>query len=148
VRTDSTRKPDIGGPNLHPTAGASAVGARNYLVGYNVHFKSNDVGAARAIARELRQKNVKALALSTNGRAQLTMNITGFKANPVSAVYETIRSLAKKHRIEIAEGEIVGLIPESACERESEWMRQLVGFEPENKILERRIESPLEWPQP
>lgn len=146
VRTDSTRRPDIGGPSLHPTAGATAVGARNYLVGYNIHFKTNDIAAARAIAREIRQKNVKALAMVSDGRTQLTMNISDFKANPVSSVYETVVRLARKHRIEIADGEIVGLIPESACERESEWMRHLTGFVPSDKILERRIETPLEWP--
>jgi glutamate formiminotransferase len=152
VRTDSKRRPDLGGPNLHPTAGASAIGARNYLTGYNIHFKTNDIAAARAIAREIRtsaagQKNVTAMAMVTNGRAQLIMNITDFKTNPISSVYATVVRLAKKHRIDIAEGEIVGLIPESACERESEWMRHLDGFVSSDKILERRLETPLEWPQ-
>ncbi len=147
VRTDSKRRPDIGGPNLHPTAGASAVGARNYLVGYIIYFKNNDIAATRAIAREIRQKQVKAMPMVTGGQAQLTMNITDFNVNPISALYAKILQLAQKHRIEIASSEIVGLIPESACERDCEWMRHLNGFVPSDKILERRLEKPLDWPR-
>jgi glutamate formiminotransferase len=54
--------------------------------------------------------------------------------------------LALRHKAELVEGEIVGLVPEAACERESEWMRQLIGFDPAAKILERRLDAPLEWP--
>ena len=54
VRKESMRRPDMGGPGLHPSAGASAIGARNFLVTYNIHFNSTDIAAARAIAREFR----------------------------------------------------------------------------------------------
>ena len=150
VRTESTRRPDIGGPNLHTSAGASAIGARNFLVTYIVHFRSTDVAAARAIAKEIRKagnKNVKALALMANGWAQLSLNITNFQETPLSTVFATVERLAKKHRIEIAGGEILGLIPEAACERGSEWMRHLSGFVESAKILEQRLESPIKWPE-
>ncbi|MGH9589836.1 MAG: glutamate formimidoyltransferase, partial [Terracidiphilus sp.] len=149
---DPARRPDLGGPGLHPTAGACAVGARKFLVAYNVYFDSAPVSTVRAIARELRAasgglKGVKALGLVVHGRAQLSMNITDFQATPVSAVYRKISELAERHKSAIAEGEVIGLIPEAACERESEWMRQLTGFDPQAKILEHRLQAPLAWPE-
>ena len=151
VRKESSRRPDLGGPGLHPTAGACAVGARKFLVAYNIYFDSTDVAMARAIAREIRAasgglKGVKAMGVLAHGRAQLSMNITDFAATPISQVYRTVSGLAVRHKVALAEGEVIGLLPESACERESEWMRQLVGFDPETKILERRLDAPLAWP--
>jgi len=148
---DSSRRPDIGGPGLHSTAGASAVGARKFLVAYNIYFDSADVAMVRGIAREIRAasgglKGVKALGILVNGRAQLTMNITDFEATPLSLVFRTAAALALRHKAEPVEGEIIGLLPEAACERESEWMRQLSGFDEQTKILERRLAAPLAWP--
>jgi glutamate formiminotransferase len=74
------------------------------------------------------------------------MNITDFKITPVSQVYSAVCRLALRHKAAPAEGEVIGLIPEAACERDAEWMRQLVGFDPETKILERRLAAPLTWP--
>jgi glutamate formiminotransferase / 5-formyltetrahydrofolate cyclo-ligase len=151
VERDPSRRPDLGGPGLHPTGGASAVGARKFLVAYNVYFDSADVAMARAIAKEIRAssgglKGVKAMGVLAHGRAQLSMNITDFEATPISQVHKRISSLAVRHKTAILEGEVIGLIPEAACERESEWMRQLVGFDEETKVLERRLARPLTWP--
>jgi glutamate formiminotransferase len=151
VRKDAARRPDLGGPGLHPTAGACAVGARKFLVAYNIFFDSADVAMARAIAREIRAssgglKGVKAMGVLAHGRAQLSMNITDFEATPISRVYKTVKQLALRHKAQIAEGEVIGLIPEAACERDSEWMRQLSEFDPATKILEHRLGSPLAWP--
>ena len=151
VRKEAARRPDLGGPGLHPTAGACAVGARKFLVAYNIYFGSNDVAAARAIAREIRAasgglKGVKAMGVLAHGRAQLSMNITDFEATPISQVYRTVSNLAARYKVDLAEGEVIGLIPEAACERQSEWMRHLNGFDPMTKILEHRLGSPLPWP--
>jgi len=151
VRNDSARRPDLGGPGLHPTAGACAVGARKFLVAYNIYFDSSDVSVVRAIARELKAaagglKTVKALGILAHGRAQLSMNITDFKATPISQVYQAVSALAMRHHVVPVEGEIIGLVPENACERESEWMRQLIGFDQKVKILEHRLLDPLAWP--
>ncbi|WP_338042562.1 glutamate formimidoyltransferase [Occallatibacter savannae] len=151
VRKEAARRPDLGGPGLHPTAGACAVGARKFLVTYCLYLDSNDVGVARAIAREVRASfgglhGVKAMGLLVHGRAQLSMNITDFKATPISQVYSTVSRLAAKHKTAPVEGEVTGLIPEAACERESEWMRQLGEFDDQTKVLERRLDSPLAWP--
>ena len=151
VRKEAARRPDLGGPGLHPTAGACAVGARKFLVTYNVYFDSADVAVMRAIAREVRAaggglKGVKALGGLAHGRAQLTMNISDFEATPVSLVYEMVSRIALRHKAVPVEGEVIGLLPEAACERESEWMRQLSAFDPETKVLERRLATPLTWP--
>jgi glutamate formiminotransferase len=152
VEKEPSRRPDLGGPGLHPTGGACAVGARKFLVAYNIYFDSADVAMARAIAREIRAasgglKGVKAMGVLAHGRAQLSMNITDFEATPISEVHRRVSNLAARHKVAIGEGEVIGLSPEAACERESEWMRQLVGFDELTKILERRLEHPLPWPQ-
>ncbi len=151
VRKDPSRRPDLGGPDLHPTAGACAVGARKFLVAYNIYFDSADVALVRAMAREIRAasgglKGVKAMGVLSHGRAQLSMNITDFEATPVSQVFGTVQSLAARYKAVIAGSEVIGLLPEAACERESEWMRQLSGFDEQTKILERRLGVPLAWP--
>jgi glutamate formiminotransferase / 5-formyltetrahydrofolate cyclo-ligase len=151
VRKESSRRPDLGGPGLHPTAGACAVGARKFLVTYNIYFDSTDVAMVRAIAREIRAasgglKGVKAMGVLAHGRAQLSMNITDFEATPISQVYRAVSHLALRHKAALVEGEVIGLIPQAACERESEWMRQLVGFDDQAKILELRLSAPLAWP--
>jgi len=151
VNKEAARRPDLGGPGLHPTAGACAVGARKFLVTYNIYFDSADVAMVRAIAREIRAvsgglKGVKAMGALVQGRAQLSMNITDFAATPISQVHRAVSSLALRHKATMAEGEVVGLLPEAACERDSDWMRQLGEFDPETKILERRLSAPLPWP--
>jgi glutamate formiminotransferase / 5-formyltetrahydrofolate cyclo-ligase len=151
VRKEVARRPDVGGPGLHPTAGACAVGARKFLVVYNVYFDSSDVALVRSIAREIRAasgglKGVKALGVLAHGRAQLLMSITDFEATPISQVYSAVSRLALRHKTAPVEGEVIGLIPEAACERESEWMRQLTEFDPLTKILENRLAAPLGWP--
>ena len=146
VRKDSARRPDLGGPGLHPTAGACAVGARKFLVAYNIYFDSTDVSIVRAIAREIRAasgglKGVKAMGVLAHGRAQLSMNITDFEVTPISQVYRSVSKLAERHKVTLAEGEVIGLLPEAACERSSDWMRLLSGFDPMTKILEQRLED-------
>ena len=152
---DSTRRPDVGGPELHARAGASAVGARRFLIAYNIYLASDengpDVGLARAIAKEVRAANgglsgLKAMGVVANGRAQVSMNITDFARTPVSRVHAAVEEVARRHGGEIAEGELIGLIPEEAFEPNAAWVRQTVGFEPELKVLERRLEHPLPWP--
>ncbi|MDQ2924258.1 MAG: glutamate formimidoyltransferase [Acidobacteriota bacterium] len=152
---DARRQPDIGGPELHRTAGASAVGARKFLIAYNVYLaldgRESDVAVARAIAKDIRASNggllgVKAMGVRANGRAQVSMNITDFQQTPMSKVFAAVCEVARKHGVGIAEAELVGLIPERAYEPNAEWVRQTVGFDPEQKVLERKLHHPLDWP--
>jgi glutamate formiminotransferase len=152
AKNQPKRRPDIGGAGLHPTAGACAVGARKFLVAYNIYFDSTDVSLVRAIAKDLRAsagglKGVKALGVLAHGRAQLTMNVTDLQATPVSRVYAQVCRLADKHNTEPADAEIIGLLPQIAYEQDSDWMRLLHGFDPATKVLERRLEAPLDWPE-
>jgi glutamate formiminotransferase / 5-formyltetrahydrofolate cyclo-ligase len=150
---DAARRPDVGGPELHPTAGASAVGARKFLVAYNLFLDRPDVAAARAIAKELRAsggglKGVKAMGVLAQGRAQVSMNITDLGLTSVREVYSMVRHLAGRQSAKVVDGELIGLLPEQAFEPDGEWVRLLVGFKPEEKILERRLQNPLDWPKP
>jgi len=151
VRRDTARRPDIGGPELHETAGASAVGARSFLIAYNVHLQQTDISAARAIARDIRASNgglhgVKAIGVLANGRAQVSMNITDFRVTPMRQVHATVNRLAQRHGVLIDDSELIGLIPQEAYEPDSEWVRQITDFDPESKVLERRLNSPIAWP--
>jgi glutamate formiminotransferase len=149
---DSTRRPDVGGPELHRTAGASAVGARRFLIAYNIYLDGKaEVSVARAIAKDIRASSggllgVKAMGVIADGRAQVSMNITDFERTPMAKVHASVKELAKKHGAGIAEGEIIGLIPEKAYEPNADWVRQIREFDPDCKVLERRLGTPMEWP--
>jgi glutamate formiminotransferase len=151
VLRDAARRPDLGGPELHPTAGASAVGARKFLIAYNLYLERPDVTAARAIARALRASNgglegVKAMGVLVQGRAQISLNITDFRLTPVGHAFAAVNRLAGTHGTKVVDAELIGLLPEQAFERDSEWVRLIGGFKPEERILERRLKQPLEWP--
>jgi len=153
VKKDVARRPDVGGPDLHPTAGASAVGARKFLIAYNLYLDTADVATARAIAREIRQSNgglsgVKAIGVLAHGQAQISMNITDFMKTPVGEVFEAVKRQAIRFGATPVRGELIGLLPEAAFERESEWVRLFHEFDPEEKVLERKLKHPLQWPVP
>ncbi len=162
---DAARRPDIGGPEVHPTAGASAVGARRFLIAYNIYLAAPtpaapstlpgaaqaDVTAVRAIARAIRASagglhGVKAIGLSVNGRAQVSMNITDFRITPMRQIHAAVRELARNHGAAIAEGELIGLIPQEAYEPDADWVREIPNFDPEAKVLEHKLHHPLPWP--
>lgn len=152
---DSTRQPDIGGPGLHDTAGAVAVGARQFLIAYNIALESRhggaDVGLARTVARDVRASSgglygLKAMGVVANGHAQVSMNVTDFRQTPVKKVHAAVAESAARHGGVAGAGELIGLIPEEAFEPDAEWVRQTVGFNPEEKVLERRLQHPLPWP--
>jgi glutamate formiminotransferase len=155
VRTDLTRCPDVGACELHRTAGATAVGARQFLIAYNIYLQNGDLHMARAIARSLRESGggmpgVKAMGVLVDGRAQVSINVTDFRATPVQSVHAAVAKLAQQAGCDIAGGELIGLVPEEACgigQTEPLWMRQIPGFRPEEKVLERRLEQPMNWPE-
>ena len=152
VLKDSSRRPDVGGPELHASAGASAVGAREFLVAYNIYLvPSADISHARAIARDLRgssggMQGIKALGVLANGRPQVTMNVTSFLRTPMPEVHAAVRRLAQEYGTAIADGELIGLIPEAAYDAQAAWLKNIPGFDPAQKILERRLQQPMEWP--
>jgi glutamate formiminotransferase len=156
VLREPARRPDVGGPSLHPTAGASAVGARRFLIALNLYLDTAEVAVARAIAKDIRQSGgglagVKAMGVSAHNQAQVSMNITDFTRTPVGEVYAAVKEKARRHGTAPARAELIGLIPEAALERNSEWLRLLGdvgpgGFDLDKKVLERRLDHPLPWP--
>ncbi len=152
---DSTRQPDVGGPGIHPTAGATAVGARQFLIAYNISLETRhgaaDVGLARSIAKEVRASSgglygLKAMGVMVNGHAQVSMNVTDFQRTPMGRVHAAVAESAHRHGAMVGEGEVIGLIPEQAYEPNADWVRQIVGFNAEERVLERRLLHPLAWP--
>jgi glutamate formiminotransferase len=156
LRADTSRHPDLGSGELHPTAGASAVGARQFLIAYNIYLAKGDLHAARAIAKDLRASNggmlgVKAMGVLVDGRPQVSMNITDFRTTPVSQVHTAVCRLARVHAAEAGEGELIGLVPEAACSSQPGgelplWLQQVPDFSPKDKILEQRLDLPMKWP--
>jgi glutamate formiminotransferase / 5-formyltetrahydrofolate cyclo-ligase len=148
---DASRRPDIGGPELHATAGASAVGARSFLIAYNVYLQQPDIAAARAIARDIRAANgglhgVKAIGVLCDGRAQVSMNITDYRMTPMHVVHAKVQALAHTHGTGAAEGELIGLVPQDAYDPDTAWIKEIPGFDPEAKVLERKLGHPMDWP--
>jgi glutamate formiminotransferase len=152
---DSTRQPDIGGPGIHATAGASAVGVRQFLIAYNITLHARrgvaDVGLARTVAKEVRASGgglygLKAMGAMVNGHAQVSMNVTDFARTPMARVHAAVAESASRHGGTVGEGELIGLIPEQAFEPNADWVRQIIGFNPEERVLERRLLHPLAWP--
>ena len=151
VLREPARRPDVGGPSLHPTAGATAVGARKFLIAINFYLDTPEVAIARSVSREIRQSGgglaaVKAMGVSAQGQAQVSMNLTDFTRTPVGAAFAAVRERAARFGAKPVRAELIGLIPEAALERNSEWMRLLDGFLEEDKVLERRLDRPLPWP--
>lgn len=137
--------PDIGGPALHPSAGATAVGARNFLIAYNVNLAVAGVEIARQIAVRIRHSSggfpgVKALGvdLASRGLVQVTMNLTDFENTPLDLLFETIESEAHRLGANIASSEIVGLIPRRAFEMAPRFFERAENFRPD-VILQHRL---------
>jgi glutamate formiminotransferase/glutamate formiminotransferase/formiminotetrahydrofolate cyclodeaminase len=139
--------PDLGGPELHPTAGACVIGARNLLIAFNVNLNTSDTGIARAVARKIRASSggfpfVKAMGvnLGSRGLVQVSMNLTNFERTGLDQVYSVVRAEAERVGVTIAGIEIVGLAPKKAIEmaaaRDPWWKEFDPGLILENRLAE------------
>lgn len=147
IRTNPARKPDFGPDSLGP-AGATVIGAREFLIAYNVYLTTDDLQIAKKIAKAVRHSSgglryVKALGLLVDGRAQVSMNLTNFRKTPLARVVEFIRREAKRYGVAIHHSELVGLIPQDALVDAAVWYTQMDQFEPE-QVLERKLYHLLE----
>lgn len=143
--TVPARAPDVGEPQCHPTAGATVVGARKFLIAYNINLGTPDVSLAKAIARTIRFSSggfryVKAMGVLLGSRnlAQVSMNLTDFEQTPLHVVFETVRREAERHGVPVVGSEIVGLIPKKALELSAEYFLRCENFRPE-LVLENRL---------
>ncbi len=143
IATNPARKPDVGEPRVHPTAGATVVGARKFLIAYNVYLNTQDVEIAKKVAKAIRFSNgglryVKAAGFPVRGLAQVSMNLTDFEQTPVARVFEFVRREAARYGVMPVSSEIVGLIPKKALEDAAEWFLQVENFD-SSLILENRL---------
>jgi hypothetical protein len=143
--TLAERHPDIGDPVCHPTAGATAVGARKLLIAYNINLGTQDPAIADNIARTIRFSSggfpcVKAMGvmLASRNLAQVSINLTDFDRTPLHVVFEAVKREAERHGVEVVGSEIVGLIPARALEMAASHFLRCENFRPE-LVLENRI---------
>jgi glutamate formiminotransferase / formiminotetrahydrofolate cyclodeaminase len=143
IATNPARKPDFGDPRVHPTAGATVVGARKFLIAYNVFLNTPDVEIAKKVAKAVRfssggMRFVKGAGFLVRGLAQVSMNLTDFEQTPIHRVFELVKREASRYGVMPVSSEIVGLIPKKALEQAAEWFLQVENFD-SSLILENRL---------
>jgi glutamate formiminotransferase len=150
VLRNPDRVPDVGGPALHPSAGAVAAGARKFLIAYNINLDTSDVSVARKIARSIRASSgglphVKAIGVELKERklAQVSLNLTDLEQTSIRCVFEAVRVEAERNGAAIHSSEIVGLVPRRALDLSDVAALRLEDFSPETKILETRLEMKM-----
>ena len=151
VKYDPARQPDFGDLQLHPTAGATAVGARQFLIAFNVNLNTSDVAIAKAIAKKIRHARgglpgVKAMGVLVKSpdRAQVSVNITEYEKTSLRTLFEAVRREAGIHGTRVVGSELVGLIPQAALEQGTDRDLKIENFSPD-LILENRLARLLKW---
>ncbi len=146
IATDPTRAPDCGPKQLHPTAGATVIGARFFLVAYNVNLESTDLALAKEIAKKIREKDgglpgIKAMGFMLDDLkcAQVSMNVCNYTATGLERVYREIEGLAKAKGVSIRESELVGLAPRAALPAGVAERIRLRGFDPKKQVIEELL---------
>lgn len=141
------RAPDIGGARVHESAGAIVVGARQFLIAYNVNLQTDDLTIARKVARAVRGRDgglryLKALGfrLASRRLVQVSMNLVDYERTQLHQAFESVRREAARYGVNVAGSEIVGLVPQAALDRAAEYFLQIENFAP-GVVLENRIEA-------
>jgi glutamate formiminotransferase/glutamate formiminotransferase/formiminotetrahydrofolate cyclodeaminase len=147
ISGEPERAPDIGAKKVHPTAGAIAVGARPFLIAFNVNLCTNDIAIARSIARAVRERDgglpfVKALGfeLQSRGVVQVSMNLIDYEQTSIARAFTAVQRAAERQGVEIAGAEIVGLLPRAALDRKAAYFPLLENFR-ETLVLENLLDS-------
>src|SRR5208283_3268805 len=149
IGSNPARLPDFGDAALHPTAGATVVGARKFLIAYNINLNTPDVAPAKAIAKKIRASSggfpgVKAMGvdLKTRNLAQVSMNLTDFETTSIAKVYEEVELEAEALGLQVVGSEIVGLVPREALEGAAVHFLKVENFRPE-LVVENRLDQVL-----
>ena len=149
IATLPERRPDFGEPRVHPTAGATAVGARPPLIAYNINLASDDISIAKRIAKSIRGRDgglryVKALGMELKNRrqVQVSINLVNYEATPLFRVFEMVRLEAARYGVNVAGSEIIGLVPQAAINACGDYYLRIENFS-ENLILENRLQAEL-----
>jgi len=149
VLKNPDRAPDVGKPRLHPTAGATVVGARKFLIAFNINLNTSDIEIAKRIGKNIRFSNgglryVKAMGVDLKARslAQVSINLTDFEQTPIHRVFEMVKREAERYGVSIVGSEVVGLIPKRAIEMTADFYLQFENFSAA-QVFENRLESSL-----
>jgi glutamate formiminotransferase / formiminotetrahydrofolate cyclodeaminase len=149
MKHNHDRQPDVGEPKLHPTAGVTIVGARKFLIAYNVNLNTSDVSIANKIAKAIRFSSgglryVKSMGVELKARnlAQVSINLTDFEQTPMHRVYEMVKREAERYGVAPVGSEIVGLVPKKAIEMAADFFLQLENFSPA-QVFENKLEAVL-----
>src|SRR5215467_3042390 len=153
LKKNLDRQPDVGEPKVHPTAGVTVVGARKFLIAYNVNLNTSDVSIANKIAKAIRFSSgglryVKSMGVELRARnlAQVSINLTDFEQTPMHRVYEMVKREAERYGAMPVGSEIVGLVPKKALEMAADFFLQLENFSPaqvfENKLADALSGAP------
>jgi glutamate formiminotransferase len=147
ISNDPDRVPDVGDLRLHPTAGAMAVGARPFLIAFNVNLRTTDLSVAKRIARVVRERDgglpfVKALGfeLKSRGLVQVSMNLIDYEQTSMAEAFEAVSREADRLGVALEGAEIVGLLPRAALDRTASYFPLLENFR-ETLVLETLLES-------
>ena len=147
VLRDPEHAPDVGEPRLHPSAGAIAVGARKFLIAFNINLDTPDIEIAKRVAKTVRYSSgglpyVKAIGvhLRSRGLAQVSMNLTDFEQTPLRKVFDAVKSEAARYGVAIASSEIVGLVPQRALDADAISSLYLENFSA-TQVFENRLQS-------
>ncbi len=139
------RKPDFGEAKMHPTAGATAVGARPPLIAFNVNLGTTNLQIAKNIAKGLRESsgglmNVQAMGvdLAAQDIVQVSMNLLDYTKTPIHRVYELVRVEAERHGVPVVGSEIIGLVPLDALTGAADFYLRLIDFN-RSQVLEARL---------
>jgi glutamate formiminotransferase len=138
-------KPDFGPQEVHPTAGVVAIGARMFLIAYNVYLSTDNVEIADKIAKAIRHisgglRYVKALGMMIEERklTQVSINLVDYQKTPIYRVFELIRAEARRYGVHIVDSEIVGMVPSEALIDTAQYYLQLAGFS-SSQVLENKL---------
>ncbi|MCG8403301.1 MAG: glutamate formimidoyltransferase, partial [Firmicutes bacterium] len=139
------RQPDFGLPQMHPSAGATMVGARMPLIAFNINLATDQKWIADRVARAVREssggfKNVKGmgLVLTDRNQVQVSMNLENYQKTPIYRVFETVQREASRYGVNVVGSEIIGLVPQQALIEVAEWYLRVEGFNSE-QVLENRL---------
>jgi glutamate formiminotransferase len=146
VGADSDYAPDFGPNKMHATAGAIGVGARTFLIAYNINLQTSDVQVAKDIAKAVREKDggfkkVQGMGfyLDDKSQAQVSMNLLDYTVTSIRAVYDRVAELAKAQGVEIAESELIGLAPSAAMNADLANHIKLPNFDADAQIVEAKL---------
>lgn len=148
ITTNPDRRPDYGEPRLHPTAGATAVGARPFLVAYNVYLgPASNLAIAKEVAKAVRASSgglpgIKALGLEVDGQAQVSMNLVDLDKTAMHEAFDAVKSAAESRGVKATWSEIVGLVPEQALVKAGAHHILLRG-DPADFMLERKVRDAM-----